>query len=405
MLGSQDTFDTLVGPVYTEYADVLMLQAARLPAQGEQQMVLRQVRNQLESLKQGEIEDYFANQCSVITNLDASPGASAESRVAVVYPLILDDRIETVIEAGGELRQFTVPINRGVTTRTIRQLRLALQNSNSGDAYLAPAQSLYEWLIEPGLPLLRTYDIETVLFVPGGPLRTVPLAALHNGDQFLIEQFSVATTPAIGLTETPVADDIASLLIGGLSEGRQGFSPLPSVSREVELVTSIIPENVAMQDAAFQLETLETELASSDFSVAHFATHGQFSSDYTQSFLLTYDDRLTLDGLREILSARGDDPLDLLVLSACETAAGDDRAALGLAGVAVQSGAKSVVASLWYISDVATTELISNFYQYLQTPNSTKAQSLRQAQLSLLASDEYRHPAFWAPFLLIGSWL
>jgi len=405
VLGSRNTFDTLVGPVYTEYADLLMQQAARLPVQQDQQMMLRQVRNQLEALKQGEIEDYFANQCVVSTNLDAGPGASAQSRVAVVYPLILDDRIETVVEAGGQLIQYTAVVNRGLATQTIRRLRLALERSNSGDAYLEPAQQVYEWLIEPALPLLREYDIETLMIVPGGPLRTVPLAALHDGEQFLIEQYSIATTPAIGLTETPTVADAPNLLIGGLSEGVQGFSPLPSVSREVDLVSELMPANRRLQDDTFRLEAIESELASSGFSVAHFATHGQFSSDYTESFILTYDDRLTLDGLRQILSARGDDPLDLLVLSACQTAAGDDRAALGLAGVAVQSGAKSAVASLWYISDVATTELIGQFYRYLQTPNSTKAAALRQAQLSLLATEEYRHPAFWAPFLLIGSWL
>ena len=405
VLGSRNTFDTLVGPVYTEYADLLMQQAARQPAPQDQQTMLRQVRNQLEALKQGEIEDYFANQCVVSTNLDAGPGASPQSRVAVVYPLILDDRIETVVEAGGQLLQYTASVNRGLATQTIRRLRLALERSNSGDAWREPAQRVYEWLIEPALPLLREYDIETLMIVPGGPLRTVPLAALHDGEQFLIEQFAVATTPAIGLTEVPGVSDTPNLLIGGLSEGVQGFAPLPSVTREVDLVSELIPANRRLQDDTFRLEAIESELASSGFSVAHFATHGQFSSDYTESFILTYDDRLTLDGLRQILSARGDDPLDLLVLSACQTAAGDDRAALGLAGVAVQSGAKSAVASLWYISDVATTELIGQFYLYLQTPNSTKAAALRQAQLSLLATDEYRHPAYWAPFLLIGSWL
>ena len=158
-----------------------------------------------------------------------------------------------------------------------------------------------------------------------------------------------------------------------------------------------------MQDDTFLLTTVEEELASSSFTIAHFATHGSSSGDHTESFILTYDDRLTLNGLRDILAERGDDPLDLLVLSACETAAGDDRAALGLAGVAVQSGAKSVIATLWQVSDSATTELISDFYRNI-SPDSTKAASLRQAQLALLGTDNWSHPAYWAPFLLIGSW-
>lgn len=404
VLGSRGTFDTLVGPVYTEYADVLMLQAAAISSPDQQQVVLRQVRSQLEELKQAEIEDYFASECAISTDLNNGPAASPDSTVAVIYPLILDDRLEVVVEAGGEIRQFSVPgTSRGTVTRTIRRFRLALQQANSEDAYLAPAQQLYNWLIEPSLPLLIDKDIETLIIVPGGALRTVPMAALHDGDQFLIEKYAVATTPSIALTETGTGDGVQNLLIGGLTEGRQGFIPLPSVGLEIDAITSLMTENTQMKDETFLLQTVEEELANSKFSIAHFATHGQFSGDYTQSFILTYDDRLTLTGLRDILASRGEDPLDLLVLSACETAAGDDRAALGLAGVAVQSGAKSVIASLWQINDSATTELISEFYRNL-SPDSTKAASLQQAQLSLMATDNWQHPAYWAPFLLIGSW-
>ncbi|MEX0962666.1 MAG: CHAT domain-containing protein [Pseudohongiellaceae bacterium] len=404
VLGSRGTFDTLVGPVYTEYADVLMLQAAAMPNIDQQRVVLRQVRSQLEELKQAEIEDYFASECAVTTDVNLGPGASTDSRVAVIYPLILDDRLEVVVEAGGDIQRFSVAgTSRGLVTRTIRRFRLALQQANSEDAYLAPAQQLYQWLIEPSLPLLLDKDVETLIIVPGGALRTVPMAALHDGEQFLIERYAVATTPAIALTETQAGDGPQNLLIGGLTEGRQGFIPLPNVGREIDTIAGLMSENTQMRDDTFLLQTVEEQLGNSDFSIAHFATHGQFSGDYTQSFILTYDDRLTLTGLRDILAARGDDPLDLLVLSACETAAGDDRAALGLAGVAVQSGAKSVIASLWQINDSATTELISDFYRNL-SPDSTKAVSLQQAQLSLMATDNWKHPAYWAPFLLIGSW-
>lgn len=403
VLGSRETFDTLVGPVYTEYADVLMLQAAEMQSLDQRQGALRQVRSQLEELKQAEIEDYFASKCDVNTNPNLGPGATAETRVAVIYPLILDDRIEILVEAGGDMRQFTAQIPRGLATRTIRRFRQALQQVNSGGAYLEPAKDLYQWLIEPSLAFLRSSNVETLMVVPGGALRTVPMAALHDGNQFLIEQFDIATTPAIGLTETEEAEEGPSLLIGGLTEGVQNFVPLPNVGLELDTITELMPGSRRMQDDTFLLTTVEEELASSSFTIAHFATHGSFSGDHTESFILTYDDRLTLNGLRDILAERGDDPLDLLVLSACETAAGDDRAALGLAGVAVQSGAKSVIATLWQVSDSATTELISDFYRNI-SPDSTKAASLRQAQLALLGTDNWSHPAYWAPFLLIGSW-
>jgi CHAT domain-containing protein len=157
------------------------------------------------------------------------------------------------------------------------------------------------------------------------------------------------------------------------------------------------------------LEAVQRQLATGDISIAHLATHGEFSSNYRDSFILTYDDRLTMDQLQTTLLARNA-PLDLLVLSACRTAAGDDRAALGLAGVAVQSGVRSALASLWYVSDTATAQLMSQFYSGLngETPRgaaSSKAQSLRDAQIQLLRSAEFSHPSYWAPYLLIGSWM
>jgi CHAT domain-containing protein len=139
----------------------------------------------------------------------------------------------------------------------------------------------------------------------------------------------------------------------------------------------------------------------------HVATHGQFDSDHTRSFLLTYDEKLTMDELRETIGARqfSDEPVELLVLSACETAAGDDRAALGLAGVALQAGARTAVATLWFINDESTADMVSEFYRQLDSSDLSKAEALRAAQLSLLEQPRYRHPSYWAPFLLIGNWL
>jgi CHAT domain-containing protein len=183
----------------------------------------------------------------------------------------------------------------------------------------------------------------------------------------------------------------------------QGFSELPSVADEIRSISSMFAAP-SMQDETFMLNSVSTQLSAPAYSVAHLATHGEFSADHRKSFILTYDNRLTMDALRTSLERRGNS-LDLLVLSACKTAAGDDRAALGLAGIAVQAGAKSALASLWSISDKATAELMTSFYQNSKSSGASKAQSLRQAQLALLKSPEYRHPSYWAPYLLIGNWL
>ena len=137
------------------------------------------------------------------------------------------------------------------------------------------------------------------------------------------------------------------------------------------------------------------------------ATHGQFSSRAEDTFLLTWNDRINVKNLDRLLQNRftQDTPIELLILSACQTAAGDDRAALGLAGVAIRSGARSTVATLWSIQDDSTAKLISQFYRELKTPGASKAEALRKAQLSLLQSEEYQHPFYWSAFILLGNWL
>ena len=123
--------------------------------------------------------------------------------------------------------------------------------------------------------------------------------------------------------------------------------------------------------------------------------------------MLAYDGKLTMQSLSDTIRSRRyqDEPIELLVLSACQTAAGDDRAAMGLAGVAIQSGAHSALASLWFIDDEATAELVAEFYRQLKSGGLSRAEALRQAQLSLLGKEYFRHPAYWAPFLLLGNWL
>jgi len=241
--------------------------------------------------------------------------------------------------------------------------------------------------------------------VPEGALRTIPISTLHDGKQFLVERYAIATTPGIQLTKQLHNAETENLLVGGLTQSVQGFAGLPNVQKEMDTISSIYPAKT-ISDSSFQLRTVESELEAGGYSVAHFATHGEFSRDHSKSFILTYDDKLTLDDLQQVLDRRDQtQPLDLLVLSACKTAAGDDRAALGLAGVAVQSGAQSALASLWYISDAATAQLIESFYTALQTTRSSKAESLRIAQLSLLRTEQFQHPSYWAPYLLVGNWL
>ena len=185
---------------------------------------------------------------------------------------------------------------------------------------------------------------------------------------------------------------------------RQGFASLPGVAKEVERIAELTPTDVVL-DGDFTRQNIEELVGKSPYSLVHMATHAQLSSRSADTFLLIWDDRINVKDLDTLLSKRCGPLVELLVLSACQTAVGDKRAALGLAGVAVRSGARSTVATLWAINDTATVEAISQFYTVLRQEGTGKAKALQKAQLALLHSSTYSHPFFWAPFVLVGNWL
>ena len=198
----------------------------------------------------------------------------------------------------------------------------------------------------------------------------------------------------------------SSFLFSGLSEARHGFPALPAVTEEAQLVAKSFQPTTLMNDT-FLKSDLQGEFSKNDYRIVHIASHGQFSSDAENTFVLTYDDYLTLDDLENLIrpsSYRGA-PVELLTLSACQTAAGDDKAALGLAGVAIKAGARSALASLWFVSDQASAMLVNEFYQNLAKGENTKAQALQQAQKTLRNDPRFRHPRYWAPYIMIGNWL
>jgi len=163
-----------------------------------------------------------------------------------------------------------------------------------------------------------------------------------------------------------------------------------------------------LMNEAFVYPSVKQELENTSYSIIHIASHGQFDKDPEKTFVLTHNGKLTLDSLEELMALSNfrQEPVELLSLSACQTAVGDDRAALGLAGIAVKSGARSALASLWFINDKAASMLLVDFYKrLLDSDTITKAQALQKAQINLLEQDAYQHPTYWAPFLLIGNWL
>ncbi|MDH3602447.1 MAG: CHAT domain-containing protein, partial [Candidatus Tectomicrobia bacterium] len=237
--------------------------------------------------------------------------------------------------------------------------------------------------------------------------RLLPLAALHDSERFLIERYAIAVTPSLMLTEPQAVTGVdRRVLAAGLSEAVAGFPALPHVTEELRLLEQLYGATVLLNEA-FDPERLQQSMQQGNFGILHIAAHGHFASQSAASFLMTSQGKLTFKELARMVGRLRfrQQPLELLTLSACETAQGDDRAALGLAGVAIQSGARSALATLWKVNDAATAMLMQAFYQHLSMPGMSRARALQQAQLKLLEMPNYASPVFWAPFLLINNWL
>jgi CHAT domain-containing protein len=403
---TQVSFRESVGPVYFELVDLLLQRAASTQAREQYEPYLIEARDTVELLKAAELRDYFRDDCvdavrSRIARLDI-----ISQTAVVIYPILLPDRTELLVSLPTGLKRFAVPVDAATLTQEVRAFRRKLEKRTTRE-YLPYAQQLYDWLLRPLEPELTPLPIDSLVFVPDGPLRTIPMAALHDGRQFLIGKYAVAITPGLDLTDPrPMQRDTIKTLAVGLTEAVQGFPPLPNVSRELQAIQSLYG-GAPLLNQDFRVSRLEKQLREERFTVVHIASHGRFEGDVAKTFLLTFDDKLTMERLDQAvgLFRFRDEPLELLTLSACETAAGDDRAALGLAGVAIKAGARSALATLWHINDPASAILVAEFYRQLQEPSVSRAIALQRAQLSLLKDPRYQHPGYWSPFLLINNWL
>jgi CHAT domain-containing protein len=401
------SFQASVAPVFFGMAELLLRQQSATTDPAAATDKLRLVRTTIEQLKVAEIQNYFQNDCVIgderTTELDAI-GAD----VAVLYPIVFDDRVEILVSVGPTIRRYTAPVTRNELARTVLEFRQGLERRPT-NRYRAPGKALYDWLIAPAVAELRAARVATLVFVPDGVLRTVPASAFFDGERFLVEEFAVATTLGMTLTSPqPISTEEPEILASGLTQSVRGFSALPAVEAELDSIREIYADTAQeFRDETFVVDDVSQALAKGRYSIVHIATHGQFKADHRESFLLAYDAPLTMSELEATVSSRryNNEPIELLMLSACETAAGDDRAALGLAGVALKAGARSAVATLWAINDDATSQLVTRFYEELKAGKVTKAQALRTAQLQLIGDQRYSHPAVWSPFLMLGNWL
>ncbi len=398
----QYDFREAVEPVYREYVDLLLSE----DAPSAENLTL--ARGAIEDLQLAELDNFFRDAC-----LDTTPVSveDIDANAAVVYSIILPDRLATILSLPGEPLQFyETPVSQAQINQILREFRVQV-GSRVFDLpeLLERSKQIYDWVLRPLEPTLDRSDVRTLTFVLDGLLRNIPMAALHDGEQYLVQRYGVVLTPGMQLLETgETSREQFATLAAGLSQERHGFPPLANVPTELENIVSQVTPSRQLLDGNFTRAALEQAVRDFLAPILHIATHGQFSSQAEKTFILAYDTPVNVRELEELLQRREEDAsevLELLVLSACETAAGDDRAALGLAGVAVRAGARSTLATLWQVDDAATSLFMAAFYEELAKPGMTKAEALRQAQLRLLEQGDYFPPYFWAPYVLVGNWL
>jgi CHAT domain-containing protein len=399
-------FRESVGPLFAELADLLLDQSGRLSDAKVASSYLAEARSTMELFKGAELQDYFQDDCVAALRARTTGIDQLAPQTAALYPIILKDRLELLLTLPDGMKRFTTRVDAETLTREIRSFRVLLEKRTTAEFY-PHARQLYDWIIGPIAAELDRQQVTTLVVVPDGALRTIPLSALHDGKDFLVARYALATTPGLTLTDPrPLPRQNAKVLLNGLTSGVQGFAPLPYVGQELDAIQSLYGGRV-LRDSDFTVSNMEKDLEQTPYSIVHIASHGQFAADVDKTFLLTYEDKLSMSKLEQFLglSKFRTEPVELLGLSACETAAGDDRAALGLAGVAIKAGARSALATLWTVNDPAAALVVSDFYRSLRDPAISKAKALQQAQLAVLKDPRYRHPNYWSAFLLIGNWL
>ena len=383
-------------------------------------------------------------------------GQNTNSQPAITYVIALENELDILAifakngacSSGKDSTKQSDPANpflnipldsvgRADIERVISNLHREISNPRKvrTTSYQPLARQLYQWLIEPLQTSLTEQKTDTLIFCLDRKLRSLPIAALYDGEQFLIEKYQLGLIPSFSFIDPSYRSIQNAKLLGfGVSDGGQNreLPPLPAVPVELDILEKLW-NGQTFRNPSATVENLQQYSKNEEVQMMHIATHAEFrAGQVTDSFIQFWDRNMNLDRLREVsqLSQWSLNPrVELLVLSACRTALGSEEAELGFSGLALQAGVKTALGSLWYISDEGALALMAEFYQQLRTAK-TKVAALQQAQLNLLqgnvkienrelilsdgfkiavpeqASDRqlFRHPYYWSAYTLIGNW-
>jgi CHAT domain-containing protein len=410
----QFSFRDRVEPIYRDLTALLLQSnATTAPTQTQLQSAIANI----DSLQLAELENFLRCDLSQL----ASASQDLDPHAAFIYPIILSDRIEVIVRFPGQsLSHYTTKVKQGTVEQTLQALRQAILRSNASRV-IEYGKQVYTWLMEPlESDLAKNRAIETSVFVLDGDLRSVPMPVLYDAktDQYLVEKpYAIALLPTSQLFDLKTLPQAGKVLGAGISEPLQvenrRFDALNAKAELSQVQTTTRPE--ILLNSEFTHTKLQEKLRSQQgFSIVHLVTHGNFSSDPEETYLLLHSpvaakgELLKPNDLALLLRPTGltsNQLIDLLVLSACKTAEGDNRATLGLVGLAVRAGARSTLGTLWQVSDDSTIALMNQFYDELKQPGVSKAKALHRAQISLLQNTKYQNPYHWAPYILVGNWL
>lgn len=447
----RSSFRDTLEPIYLGLADLLLKQASGQQGESKTQS-LRKARETVELIKQSEVEDFLGGRCGVQSDKNTLLETIATD-TAIIYPILLPERLELLVSSGNEIQQYT----QNITAKALQTLiQSMVKNLHHGITNKQLGQQLYAQLIAPLEPWLKQRQVQTLVIVPDSTLRLLPLAALYDGQQYLIERYALASSPGLTLMkpESTQSHKLKVLLAGLSKPGSviEHLPPvflqevaaikgqkkpvldssdtvrsveleqlmrsadfqqqvkdklsLPAVAQEIKNLSGQVPSTVLMNEQ-FTVDHFKQQLSDAPYGIVHIASHGIFGKTAASSFVMAYDDIIDMNMLEALFKAEKfkKQPIDLLTLNACETAEGDDRSPMGLSGVAIKTNVRSALGTLWSVSDEASFQMISVFYKALSQDKMTKVKALQQAQLSLLHNPAFQSPVFWAPFILVGNWL
>jgi CHAT domain-containing protein len=449
--GSRDVqfdFRDVIQPLYRDLAKSQIQQTLQVlvksdKSQNNPESGVSSALTTIDSLKLAELQNYFGGDCIVNAlnankvNVDEVINAKNQKNTAVLSSIIFDEGTAMILSLPGNSEQPTTAtqikwVKSGDKILKSEELQKKIKTFQDSliDGQSKPdnfdntlGSELYDLMVRPFEDKLNSNKIKTLIFVHDGFLRSIPMSALYDATkrEYLIEKYAIGTTPSIKLTASPSERDRIpdkALILGLTKEaevstvgtrGTQKFEALKYANREIQAVKKVFPNHKDSIDEKFNPETFGKELGNEIYPVVHIVTHAQFGTIPDDTFIVTgNNDKLTIDKLESNLNSVREraNAIELLALTACETALGDDRATLGLAGVALQVGVKSAIASLWSVQDKSTATLVEDFYRNLQKPGITKSEALQKAQIKMIKErSQFTSPSFWSPFILIGNWV